>query len=337
MYSFQNDYSEGAHPRILAALGATNLDQTSGYGIDPYTEEAAALIRAQLQDKSAQVHFLVGGTQTNLVAISAFLRPYEAAVCADTGHINVHETGAIEATGHKVIAVPSPDGKLTPEALLPVLQFHSDEHMVKPRLVYISNATEVGTCYTKAELAALRECCTAHGLLLYLDGARIGSALCCTGLTLPDICALTDAFYIGGTKNGALFGEALVITRAELAENIRYIIKQRGAMLAKGRVLGLQFAELFRDGLYLELAAHANHMADALRDGIAAAGYSFLSESPSNQLFPIFPDVLAQRLAAEFRCEVWGKTDDLHTCIRFVTSWATQPEAVSALLAELKN
>ena len=193
-----------------------------------------------------------------------------------------------------------------------MLHFHSDEHMVKPRLVYISNATEVGTCYTRAELAALRECCTAHDLLLYLDGARIGAALFCTGLTLPDVAALTDAFYIGGTKNGALFGEALVITRAELSENIRYIIKQRGGMLAKGRILGLQFAELFRDELYFELAAHANRMADALRSGIAAAGYPFLSESPSNQLFPIFPDALAQRLAAAFRCEVWGKPT-MHT------------------------
>jgi len=336
MYSFQNDYSEGAHPRILAALNTTNLEQTSGYGTDPYTAEAAALIRAQLHSETAQVHFLSGGTQTNLIALCAFLRSHEAAVCADTGHINVHETGAIEATGHKVLAVHSTDGKLTPESLMSVVRQHTDEHMVKPRLAYISDATEVGTCYTKAELTALRECCTAHGLLLYLDGARLGSALTCTDLTLPDIAALTDAFYIGGTKNGALLGEALVIMNPALTEDFRYIIKQRGGMLAKGRVLSLQFSELFRDGLYLELAAHANRMADILREGIAQAGYIFLSASPSNQLFPIFPDALAQRFAEDFRCEVWGKTDETHTCIRLVTSWATQPEAVDAFLAALK-
>ncbi len=337
MYSFQNDYSEGAHPRILSALNTTNLAQTSGYGTDPYTAEAASLIRKQLKNDAVMVHFLSGGTQTNLIALSAFLRPHEAAVCADTGHINVHETGAIEAIGHKVIAVPSADGKLTPHDLMTVLAHHTDEHMVKPRLVYISDATEIGTCYAKAELTALREFCTAHGLLLYLDGARLGSALCCTDLTLPDICALTDAFYIGGTKNGALLGEALVIVNPALMADIRYIIKQRGGMLAKGRLLALQFSELFRDGLYFELAEHANRLADTLREGISQAGYTFLSNSPSNQLFPVFPDALAQRFVNEFRCEVWGKTDDTHTCIRLVTSWATEPEAVDAFLAALKG
>lgn len=337
MHSFQNDYSEGAHPRILDALGRTNLEQTIGYGNDPYTEEAARLIRAQICHSDAQVHFLAGGTQTNLVALSAFLRPHEAVISADTGHINVHETGAIEATGHKVLTVPALDGKLTPEHVLSVLRAHTDEHMVKPRTVYISHSTELGTCYTKAELIALRECCLASGLLLYLDGARLGSALCCSDLTLSDIAALTDAFYIGGTKNGALFGEALVITNLSLATDIRYIVKQRGGMLAKGRILSLQFVELFRDGLYFEIAAHANGMADRLREGIRRAGCAFLSESPSNQVFPIFPDELVQKLSGQFRFEVWSKPDKAHTCIRLVTSWATQGEAVDAFLHSLET
>ena len=335
MYSFQNDYGEGAHPRILAALAETNLNQTPGYGYDPYCEEATQLIRAQLKNDDAQVHFLAGGTQTNLVALTAFLRPHEAVISADTGHINVHETGAIEATGHKVIAIDASDGKLTPERILPVLRAHTDEHMVKPRLIYISNSTEVGTCYTKAELYALRDFCLAHGLLLFMDGARLGSALCCSDLNLPDIGALTDAFYIGGTKNGALLGEALVIMNLPLASDIRYIVKQRGGMLAKGRVLGLQFRELFRDGLYFELAAHANSMSNMLRERIRRAGFAFFSDSVSNQVFPIFPDELVQKLSGQFRFEVWGKPDDAHTCIRLVCSWATQQEAVDAFLRAL--
>ena len=336
MYSFQNDYSEGAHPRILEALGRTNLEQTAGYGNDPYAEEAAQLIRAQIGCSDAQVHFLAGGTQTNLVALCAFLRPHEAVITADTGHINVHETGAIEATGHKVLTAPALDGKLTPQCVMPILHAHSDEHMVKPRIVYISHSTELGTCYTKAELTELHRFCSNHGLLLYMDGARLGSALCCSGLTIADIAAMTDAFYVGGTKNGALFGEALVITNLSLAVDIRYMIKQRGGMLAKGRILGLQFIELFRDGLYYEIASHANNMADKLREGIASAGYAFQSNSPSNQLFPIFPDGLVQKLSEQFRFEIWGKPSEAQTCVRLVTSWATQEEAVNAFLRALE-
>lgn len=336
MYSFQNDYSEGAHPRILDALGRTNLEQNAGYGNDLYTEEAVRLIRAQIGCSDAQVHILAGGTQTNLVALSAFLRPHEAVIAADTGHINVHETGAIEATGHKVLTAPASDGKLTPERVMPILRAHTDEHMVKPRIVYISHSTELGTCYTKAELTALREYCLSHGLLLYMDGARLASALCCSDLTLADIAALTDAFYIGGTKNGALFGEALVITHLSLADDIRYMIKQRGGMLAKGRILALQFIELLRDGLYFEIAEHANCMAGMLREGIRHAGYTFQSDSPSNQLFPIFPDELVLKLSEQFRFEVWSKPDEAHTCVRLVTAWATQEDAVNAFLRALK-
>ena len=336
MYSFQNDYSEGAHPRILDALGRTNLEQTSGYGNDPYTAEAVRLIRAQIGNESAQVHFLAGGTQTNLTALCAFLRPHEAVISADTGHINVHETGAIEATGHKVLTAAVSDGKLAPAHILSIVNAHTDEHMVKPRAVYVSHSTEVGTCYTKAELTLLRECCVNNGLLLYLDGARLGSALCCSDLTLSDIAALSDAFYIGGTKNGALFGEALVISNLSLAADMRYIVKQRGGMMAKGRILGLQFVELFRDGLYFEIAAHANLMADKLREGIRRTGHTFLSDSPSNQVFPIFPNEIVQRLSEQFCFEIWSKPDETHTCIRLVTSWATQPAAADAFLRALE-
>jgi threonine aldolase len=260
MYSFSCDYSEGAHQRILSALFDTNMEQTEGYGLDRYSLLAQDAIKENIGRNDVDIHFIPGGTQTNMIAISAFLRPHEAVVSAATGHVNVHETGAIEATGHKVVTVESRDGKLRPETILPVLEFHSDEHMVKPRLVYISDTTELGTVYSKSELAALSAFCREKRLMLYLDGARLGSALCSPGsdVTLGDLARLTDAFYIGGTKNGALFGEALVIVSGALKEDFRFHIKQKGALLAKGRMLGLQFYELFRGGLFFELARHAN-------------------------------------------------------------------------------
>ncbi len=339
MFSFQSDYCEGAHPRILKALTETNLEQTEGYGLDIYTEKAASLIKNKLKNKDVDIHFLTGGTQTNLIALSAFLRPHEAAISADTGHIEVHETGAIEATGHKVVTIAVPDGKLTPACLQPVVDAHSDEHMVKPRLVYISDTTEVGTAYTKKELIQLSRYCRQNGLLLYVDGARLGSALCLKGndLTLADLSELTDAFYIGGTKNGALFGEALVICNPALRADFRYHMKQRGGLLAKGRVLGIQFCELFRDDLYFELAAHANHMSDLLREGIQNAGYAFLSASRSNQLFPIFPDTLIQKLNKNYSFIVISKLDAGSSCVRLVTSWATSMEAVTAFIDDINT
>lgn len=249
MYSFRNDYSEGAHPKVLQALADTNLRQTVGYGMDPCCQAAADTIRRLCAAPDAAVHFLVGGTQVNLVTIDAFLQSYEAVVAAQTGHVSTHETGAIEATGHKVCTVESPDGKLTPALVESVLAGHNGtEHMVLPRMVYISDTTEIGTVYTRAELAALRQCCDVHGLFLYLDGARLGSALTSpdNDLTLPELAALTHAFTIGGTKNGALFGEALVLTRP--MPHFRWHMKQRGAVLAKGRLLGLQFQALWRTG-----------------------------------------------------------------------------------------
>lgn len=336
MYSFRNDYCEGAHPKVLQALADTNLEQTVGYGMDPRCQAAAGLIRRLCAAPEAGIHFTVGGTQTNLLVIDSLLRPYEAVIAAHTAHVNVHETGAIEATGHKVCTVVSPDGKLTPEQVESVVNGHSTEHMVLPRLVYISNTTEVGTIYTKAELQALRDCCDKHGLFLFLDGARLGSALTAEGsdLTLPDLAALTDAFYIGGTKNGALFGEAVVMNVPN--EHFRWHMKQRGAVLAKGRLLGLQFQALLEDGLYFDLARHANEMAYRLRDGVAALGYPFPVASPSNQQFPVLPNSVAAALRAKgYEFEIDRAVDADHTCVRFVTSWATPESAIDTFLKDL--
>ena len=334
MYSFRNDYSEGAHPKVLKALTETNLEQTQGYGLDPRCQKAADLIRALCATPDADVHFLVGGTQANLLTIEALTKPYEAVIAAHTGHIHVHETGAVEATGRKVLTVPSPDGKLTPAMVESVSELHSNEHQVKPAMAYVSNTTETGTVYSKAELTALRQCCDRHGLLLFLDGARLGSALACSDLTLGDYAALTDAFYIGGTKNGALFGEALVLPRPQA--DFRWYMKRRGAMRAKGRLLGVQFQALLEDNTFLDAARHANDLALRLRDGIAALGYSLPVESPSNQQFPVLPNAVVERLQAMgYEFEVDHAVDDRHTLIRLVTSWATPEQAVENFLRDL--
>ena len=338
MYSFRNDYSEGAHPRILQALSETNLVQTCGYGLDDYCAEAANLIRQGCGCPSADVHFVVGGTQANLLVIHALLRSFESVIGVTTAHVNVHETGAIEATGHKVCVAASPDGKLTPALVESVVSAHSSEHMVSPRLVYLSDTTEIGTIYTKKELTALRCCCNEHGLLLFLDGARLGSALTAPGndLTLSDLAALCDVFTIGGTKNGALFGEALVLTRDDIKPNFRWYMKQRGAILAKGRLLGIQFRELLRDGLYFDLSRHANSMAARLRQGLLEKGYFFPVDSPSNQQFPVLPNEVVRSLqAAGYEFEIDHAVDETHTCIRLVTSWSTPEAAVDSFLSDL--
>lgn len=339
MYSFKNDYSEGTHPRLLEALVASNLEQTIGYGEDYYTEKAANLIKEKIERQDVAIHLLVGGTQTNLTAISAFLRPHEAVIAAHTGHIFVHETGAIEATGHKVIPVEVEDGKLQSKHIQAVLDTHTDEHMVKPKMVYISDSTEVGTIYTKRELEELSLMCKAQNLLLYLDGARLGSALMAreNDIELSDIARLTDAFYIGGTKNGALMGEALVICKEDLKADFRFHIKQKGAMLAKGRVLGIQFVELFEDRLYFEIGKHMNEMANVLKQGIADAGYTFLYDSPSNQLFPIFPNEVIDTLSEKYDFSKGEKVGEEHTSIRLVTSWATDEKAVVAFIQDLNK
>ena len=338
MYSFRNDYSEGAHPQVLQALADTNLVQTCGYGLDPICEEARDLIRSLCAAPEADVHFLVGGTQTNLTVIASLLQPYEAVIAAHTGHVNCHETGAIEATGHKVCVAHSPDGKVTPAMVESVLAIHADggEHMVSPKLVYISDTTEIGTVYTKAELISLRHCCDEHGLLLFLDGARLGSALTSpeNDLTLPELAALTDVFTIGGTKNGTLFGEAVIMTVP--CEHFRWHMKQRGGMLAKGRLLGVQFLAILKDNLYFDIARHANEMAFRLRDGFLALGYQFPVPSPSNQQFPVMKIRTAEKLAAMgFEFQVERPIDSETTMYRFVTSWATPESAVDDLLNAL--
>ena len=279
----------------------------------------------------------MGGTQTNATAIAAFLRPYEAAVAAASGHICVHETGAIEATGHKCIACPAVNGKLTPDAVRAAVAAHPDEHMVKPKLVYISQTTEIGTLYSLEEVEALRAVCDELGLWLYLDGARLACGLAAGGPSLQDLGRLCDAFYIGGTKNGALFGEALVILNDALKPDFRYNIKQRGGMLAKGWLLGIQFEQLFQEGRYVALGAHANAMALKLKAGIAALGYPFFCDSITNQQFPIFPDGVMEALKPDFDFEFSSKPDAGHTCVRLVTSWATPESNVDAFLEALKK
>lgn len=344
MYSFKNDYSEGAHPQILQALADTNLVQEEGYGEDRYSLNAAELIKQRI-GREVDIHFIPGGTQTNFTAISAFLRPHEAVISAGTGHICVHETGAVEATGHKIVTVKAEDGKVKASAVREALDFHTDEHMVRPKLVYISNSTEIGSIYTRLELEDLSRICRENNLYLYMDGARLGSALTSdeNDLSLADIAGLVDAFYIGGTKNGALIGEALVICRDELKADFRFYMKQRGAMLAKGRLIGIQFLELFRDELFFDLAKSANRMAEILREGICTAGFGFLTHSPSNQLFPILPNQLIAELEKKYSFYVWSRVDADTAAIRLVTSWATPEEAVrefaqdiSALAAKLK-
>lgn len=341
MYSFKNDYSEGAHPRILEILLKTNLEQTGGYGEDDYCAQAAALLKQIMKREDADVHFLMAGTQTNLVALSAFLRPHEAIIAPCSGHILVHETGAIEATGHKILSCDVADGKLTCDHIQAMLDLHVDEHMVKPRLVFISNSTEIGSIYKKAELEALSTFCREKKLYLYIDGARLGSALNSeeNDLTYADLARLADAFYIGGTKNGALFGEALVICREGLKEDFRFHMKQKGALLAKGRLLGLQYLELFRDGLYDQMAAHANRMAMRLRDAAAELGYGFLTHSASNQIFPILPDPVIEKLLENYAFYVWAKDKERqgHSSIRLVTSWATREDQVDAFIEDLKR
>lgn len=334
MYSFRNDYSEGAHPRILEALMNANLTQNTGYGLDQHSLHAAELIRKEIKRSDADIHLISGGTQTNLITIATALRPYQAVITADTGHINVHETGAIEATGHKVLAISSKDGKLSVTQIQSALDNHTDEHMVQPKMVYISNSTEVGTQYSKAELETLHHFCHQKGLYLFLDGARLGAALTSSSndLTLSDIASLTDVFYIGGTKNGVLFGEALVICNPDLKPDFRFMIKQRGAMLAKGWILGIQFEELFQNNLFYDLAAHSNLMAAKLREGITSCGYSYASASVTNQLFPIFPDTLIEKLSTQFEFNIDTKIDSHHTAIRLVTSWATTEQSIDEFL-----
>jgi len=338
MFNFKNDYSVGAHPQVLDAIHALNTEGNVGYGEDPYCSRASDLIRDLCSAPNAAVHFFIGGTSANLTAIAAFLRPWEAAIAPVSGHINVHEGGAVEATGHKILPIPTADGKLRPEDLVHTLSLNrGDTAMVYPRLVYISNSTEIGTIYSKKELTEISDFCKANNLYLFLDGARLGCALTSpdSDLTLADLAALCDAFYIGGTKNGALMGEAMVLTHPELHPHFFRMMKQQGAVLAKGFLLGAQFEALLRNGLYWDLAHHANALAQKLQTGLVEKGYPLLQHSPTNQIFPIFPNSLIPKLNELALFEVWDHPDDSHTTIRFVTSFATQEEDVEGLLAAL--
>ena len=343
MIYFNNDYSEGCHEKLLEALTRTNLEQTPGYGEDDYCAKAAAKIRALCRREDAAVHFLVGGTQANLTVIAAALRPHQGALCAVTGHINAHETGAVEATGHKVLTVPSDDGKITAAQVAQVVKAHREdasfEHTVQPKLVYISNPTELGTLYTLAELEALSKTCRELGLYLFLDGARLGYGLAARGndVTLPDIACLCDVFYLGGTKVGALFGEAVVIANPALKKDFRYLIKQHGGMLAKGRLLGVQFDALMTDNLYFDIAARADALADRLRAAIDALGYPYLVEGVTNQIFPILPDTVLDALKKTYVFNEMDRVDDHHRAVRICTSWATKEENVERLCRDLRQ
>lgn len=337
MIRFESDYTQGAVPEILEALIKTNMEQTPGYGEDKYCFSAAEKIRKELKCDSAAVHFLVGGTQTNFTFIASCLRPHEGVISASTGHINVHETGAVEATGHKILPIESFDGKIKAEDIEAMVISHENdasfEHITKPKMVYISMPTENGTIYSKAELEAIYEVCKKKNLILYIDGARLGYAMMCkeNDVAFSDLPNLCDAFYIGGTKVGALFGEALVIVNEKYKEDFRYIEKQKGAMLAKGRLLGLQFDTLFTDGLYFKASAHAMKLADRIRAALKEKGIRVYYNSPTNQLFPMLTDEQMNKLKNDFSFCYWCKNGDLHV-VRFCTSWATQEGDVDTLI-----
>jgi threonine aldolase len=334
MLFLKNDYSLGAHPAVMDALVKTNMVYADGYGMDEFCEAASAQILKRIGCPECEVHFLPGGTQTNMTAIAAFLRPHEAAISPETGHICCHETGAIEATGHKIIHVPSQDGKIRPDQIDDVMFFHEDEHYVKPRLLYISDSTETGAYYLKNELMALREACDRHNLLLYLDGARLAMALTAPGndVILEDLPKIADAFYIGGTKCGALFGEALVLVNESLKPDFRFLLKQRGGLMAKSRLMGIQFQALLKDDLIFSLGAHANTLAAHLAEGIKKAGYRFAVEPATNLIFPIFPDKLIEELRGKVMFEGWRPYPDGTSAIRLVTSWGSTEEEIQAFL-----
>ena len=336
--SFKDDYSEGAHPEILKTLSKTNLIQTIGYGEDEFSEKAKQLIKSKIGINNIDIHFVSGGTQANLIVISSLLKPHQSVIAVNTAHIEVHEAGAIEATGHKINTIETEDGKLTSELIQEVVDYHTDEHMVKPKMVFISNSTEIGTVYTKKELTKLSEICKKNNLYLYIDGARSASALSSekNDLTLKDIFELTDIFYIGGTKNGALLGEAIVISNEKLKEDFRFYLKQKGALLAKGRLLGIQFLTLFKNNLYFELAERANHSAQKIAQALKNKGYNFLSQPQTNQLFPILPNKLITELHKKYEFYVWKKINETKSVVRIICSWATKKEDVDAFISDLK-
>ena len=345
MYRFECDYSETCHPAILERLSDTNFYQTPGYGEDEFCVAAAAQIReaCSLQENSCSVHFMIGGTQTNLTVIASILRPYQGVISADSGHINVHETGAVEATGHKVLTVPTKNGKLTAQDIQSIHDAYigdaTKDHIVQPAMVYLSWPTETGLLYTKAELTEISNICHTFGWPLYLDGARLGYGLMSPAcdLTLPEIARLCDVFYIGGTKQGAMLGEAVVFSNISLSYGFRSMMKNRGGMLAKGRIIGLQFQTLFQDNLYFRIAKQADQYAMVIRDAFANRGCAFLYPSQTNQQFPILPDSWLKILEQNFAFSFWQRVDAQHCAVRFCTSWATQDNAVQQLVKAIER
>ena len=338
MLHFRNDYGNGAHPKVMDALCKTNLELTVGYGMDDYCFRASDLIRELCSCPQAEVHYLVGGTQANKTALGAFLRPWEAVIAADSGHIQVHETGAIEHNGHRIFLLPGENGKLDARQIREFCRNIMDEETSPaPKVVYISNTTELGTVYSRQELEQLRQVCDEFALYLYCDGARLGCAMAVSDAALADYAANCDAFTIGGTKNGLLFGEALVITNSVLMPHFRRCLKQQGAMLAKGRLLGVQFLAVLEDGLYMTLARHSVTMAQKLDAGLRQLEIPQLIDSPSNQLFPILPDEAIQALEENVSFEYWCRVSETTSCIRFVTAWHTTEEEVAALLELLRQ
>lgn len=342
MIRFECDYTEGMHPKILDALMSTNEVQTEGYGNDIYCEEAKKRILSLCDCKEAEVHLISGGTQTNLIVISSLLRPHQGVISSKHGHIATHETGAIEATGHKVIEVENEDGKITATQIEELHTAHfrdtNHEHVVQPAMVYLSYPTEHGTIYTKAELKEIYATCQKLDLPLFIDGARLGFALATSeaDMTLKELSALCDIFYIGGTKVGAMFGEAVVITKKIYQKDFRYMIKQKGALLAKGRFLGLQFMTLFGDDhLYFKIAKNAIDRANEIKEAFQKSGFSFMYDSPTNMLFPILPYHMIEELQKKYAFFIWTEVDESHAAIRICTSFATTKEQVDAFVADI--
>lgn len=342
MIYFRSDYSQGAHPDVLQALIDTNMEHSDGYALDVHSDHARQMIKDLIGVEDCDVHMMVGGTPTNIITIAAALKPYEAVVAPRSGHIYLHECGGVEAAGHKIIPMTPVDGKLTPELIDEAWLEYEDDHTPIPKMAYISHTTEFGTTYTKAELVALRKCCDEHNMFLYLDGARLGTALTCKGndLSIKDIAKLVDAFYIGGTKNGALFGEAVVILNEKINDHYRWMIKQNCGMLAKGRLIGVQFEALLKggeDSIYYKMADHSNKMALMLKEGIEGAGYKLKGTSNTNQIFPIFSNEMVKELEKDFFFYDWEKWDDDNRVIRLVTSWGTTEDDVKAFLKALSK
>lgn len=339
MYSFQSDYLEGCAPEILEQLILINKNQSVGYGEDEYCDKAREILKRKLETPNVDIHFIPGGTPCNILACSAALKPYEAVIAAKSGHISLHETGAIETTGHKVIEVEGKDGKVLPEEVVEICETYKGEHMVKPAMLFVTNATEYGSVYTLDELYTLKRVCNKYGLYFYLDGARMANALAAVevnDIKLSDYPKIFDMFYIGGTKNGALLGEAMVIVNDKLKPNFRYLIKQRGQMLAKNRIIGLSFKVLFENDLYLELAAHANKTANALKYVFETYDIEEYVKSSTNQLFVIMDNLVIKKLEKKYGFTVWSKYDNTSSVVRFVTSWATKEEEILNFANDLK-